>query len=68
MHLDVIESFTLAEIVVISSGQQARSVAPNDCFQVSSVNVEGHSFESVHLARLNWIGEEALTMEITRSN
>jgi len=56
MHLDIIKRLTLTQIVVISRGQQSRSVASNNGFQVSAMDVEGHSFESVHFRRnpTNW--------------
>lgn len=49
MHLDVIEGFALAEVVVIGGGEQTSSVAPHDRLQVSTVDVEGERFESVHV-------------------
>lgn len=55
MHLDVIESLTLAQIVVISSSEQSRSVTSNNGFQVTSMDVEGHTFESVHLEGNLWV-------------
>lgn len=48
MHLDVIEGFALAEIVVIGGGEQTGAVAPDDGLKVTAVDVEGESFESVH--------------------
>uniref|UniRef100_A0A7C8ZPX2 Uncharacterized protein n=1 Tax=Opuntia streptacantha TaxID=393608 RepID=A0A7C8ZPX2_OPUST len=51
MHLDIIKVLTLAQIVVISGREQSRSVTPNNGFQITSMNVEGHSFESVHCGK-----------------
>lgn len=48
VHLDVIEGFALAEIVVIGGGEQTRAVATDDGLQVTAVDVEGEGFESVH--------------------
>lgn len=66
MHLDVIEGFALTEIVVISSGQQTRSVAPDNCFEVTPMDVECHSFEPVHFCLMIWSRSDArtLTMKI----
>lgn len=48
VHLDIIKGFTLAEIVVISGSEKARSMTSHYGFQVATVNIECKSFESVH--------------------
>lgn len=52
VHLDVIEGLALAEIVVIDGGEQTSSVAPHDRLQISTMDVEGERFESVHFSCL----------------
>ena len=48
MHLDVVEAFTLAEVVVIRGREEPRAVSANDGLQVTAMDVECQSFESVH--------------------
>lgn len=48
VHLDVVEGLALAQIVVIGDCKQPSPVPPDDRLQVSSMNVEGKGFESVH--------------------
>ena len=48
VHLDVVEVFTLAEIVVIGGGEKTSTVASHDRLQVSAVDVERERLESVH--------------------
>lgn len=50
MHLDVIKRFTLAEIIVIGSCEQSRSVTAYDRLKITIVNVESHCFKSVHFS------------------
>lgn len=52
MHLDVIQVFTLAEIVVVRGGEQSRPIAPNHGLQEPVVDVERQRLESVHLLPL----------------
>lgn len=56
MHLDVVQGLALAEIVVVSGGEEARSVAPHDRLQVAAVDVERQGLEPVHLLRQNRVG------------
>lgn len=48
MHFDVVQVFTLAQIVVIRGGEETSTVAPHDRLQVSAMDVEGERLESVH--------------------
>lgn len=48
VHFDVVEVFTLAEVVVIGGGEKASAVASHDRLQVSAVDVERERLESVH--------------------
>lgn len=48
VHLDVVERLALAEVVVVRGRQQAGAVTSHDRLQVPAMDVEGHSFESVH--------------------
>ena len=40
VHLDVVEVFALAQVVVIRGGEKPSSVSPHDRFQVPSIYVE----------------------------
>lgn len=48
VHLDVVEGFALAEVVVIGGGEEAGAVAADDGLEEAAMDVEGESFESVH--------------------
>ena len=48
MHLDVVEGFALAEVVVVGGCEQSGAVAADYGLQVTAVDVECHGFESVH--------------------
>ena len=48
VHLDVVKGFALAEVVVVCGSEESGAVAANYGLQVTAVDVEGHSFESVH--------------------
>ena len=49
VHLDVVQGFTLAQIVIIGCSEQTSSMTPHDRFQVAAMNVECKRFKSVHL-------------------
>lgn len=48
VHLDVVEGFALAEVVVIGGGEETGAVAADDGLEEATVDVESESFESVH--------------------
>lgn len=49
MHLDVVEGFALAKVVVIGGREETGTVAADDSFEKPTMDVESESFESVHL-------------------
>lgn len=67
VHLDVVEGLALAEIVVIRRREEPGSVSPDDGLQVSAMDVECHSFESVHFLLLS-LHQLKFLDEITRSD
>ena len=40
VHLDVVEGFALAEVVVVGGGEEAAAVAPDYGLHVTAVDVE----------------------------
>lgn len=66
VHLDVVEGFALAEIVVVGGGKEARSVAPHDRLQEATVDVERQGLEPVHLLRSNRVGTGRIRLRSRR--
>lgn len=64
VHFDVVESFALAEIVVIGGSEEPRTIPSHNSLQITTMDVEGHRLESVHFAAkdLKRIGDEEIGM------
>lgn len=48
VHLDVIQGFALAEVVVIGGSEETCAVAADDSLEKAAMDVESESFKSVH--------------------
>jgi hypothetical protein len=48
VHLDVVQVFALAQIVVIGSGEEARLVTPYYGLQITAIHIEIQRLESIH--------------------